>query len=152
MRAKEFVESREQVQELAPIVAALGGALARGAATAGSALVKGTVGAAGKIGQGAANMAGKVAQGAATQLGKQLVGTVGTTGSTATPAADKPVTPKPPTNIPTGTKIEPVVPTPGSNPNELQFKIGDAVFSLDTKDPKNAQVLTQLNQLAPKQS
>jgi hypothetical protein len=140
MRAREFVESREQVQELAPIVAALGGALARGAATAGSALAKGAV-----------NMAGKVAQGAATQLGKQAIGTVGTSGSTATPAADKLATPKPPTNIPTGTKIEPVVSTPGSDPDQLQFKIGDAVFSLDTKDPKNAQVLTQLNQLAPKQ-
>ena len=163
MRAREFVESREQVKEFAPIVAALGGALARGAATAGTALAKGAVGAAGKLGQAASTAVGKlgqtastavgkVAQGAATQLGKQLVGTVGTSGSTTTPAADKPVAPKPPTNIPTGTKIEPVAPTPGSNPDQLKFKIGDAVFSLDTKDPKNTQVLTQLNQLAPKQS
>ena len=160
MRAREFVESKQQVQEFAPIVAALGGALARGAATAGGALVKGAVGAAGKIGlgamaaagkvaQGAVNAAGKVAQGAATQIGKQPVGTVGTSGSTTTPASDKPVTPKPPPNIPTGTKIEPVV---SQDPNKMGFKIGDAVFSLDTKDPKNAQVLTQLNQLAPKQS
>jgi len=152
MRAREFVESREQIKEFAPIVAALGGALARGAATAGTALAKGAVGAAGKLGQAASTAVGKVAQGAATQVGKQLVGTVGTSGSTTTPAADKPVAPKPPTNIPTGTKIEPVAPTPGSNPDQLQFKIGDAVFSLDTKDPKNTQVLTQLNQLAPKQS
>jgi hypothetical protein len=151
MRAREFVESREQVKEFAPIVAALGGALARGAATAGTALAKGAVGAAGKLGQAASSAVGKVAQGAATQIGKQLVGTVGTSGSTTTPATDQPVAPKPPTNIPTGTKIEPVVSTPGSDPDQLQFKIGDAVFSLDTKDPKNAQVLTQLNQLAPKQ-
>jgi len=151
MRAREFVESREQVKEFAPIVAALGGALARGAATAGTALAKGAVGAAGKLGQAASSAVGKVAQGAATQIGKQLVGTMGTSGSTTTPATDQPVAPKPPTNIPTGTKIEPVVSTPGSDPDQLQFKIGDAVFSLDTKDPKNAQVLTQLNQLAPKQ-
>lgn len=151
MRAREFVESREQVKEFAPIVAALGGALARGAATAGTALAKGAVGAAGKLGQAASTAVGKVAQGAATQVGKQLVGTIGTSGSTTTPTADKPVAPKPPTNIPTGTKIEPVAPTPGGDADQLQFKIGDAVFSLDTKDPKNAQVLTQLNQLAPKQ-
>jgi hypothetical protein len=151
MRAREFVESREQVKEFAPIVAALGGALARGAATAGTALAKGAVGAAGKLGQAASTAVGKVAQGAATQIGKQLVGTMGTSGSTTTPAADQPVAPKPPTNIPTGTKIEPVAPTPGGDADQLQFKIGDAVFSLDTKDPKNAQVLTQLNQLAPKQ-
>lgn len=151
MRAREFVESREQVKEFAPIVAALGGALARGAATAGTALAKGAVGAAGKLGQAASTAVGKVAQGAATQIGKQLVGTVGTSGSTTTPATGQPVAPKPPTNIPTGTKIEPVAPTPGSDADQLQFKIGDAVFSLDTKDPKNAQVLTQLNQLAPKQ-
>lgn len=151
MRAREFVESREQVKELAPIVAALGGALARGAATAGTALAKGAVGAAGKLGQAASTAVGKVAQGAATQIGKQLVGTMGTSGSTTTPATDQPVAPKPPTNIPTGTKIEPVAPTPGGDADQLQFKIGDAVFSLDTKDPKNAQVLTQLNQLAPKQ-
>jgi hypothetical protein len=160
MRAREFVESKQQVQEFAPIVAALGGALARGATTAGGALVKGAVGAAGKIGlgamtaagkigQGAVNAAGKVAQGAATQIGKQPVGTVGTSGSTTTPTDNKPTSPQPPANIPTGTKIEPVV---SQDPNKMGFKIGDAVFSLDTKDPKNAQVLTQLNQLAPKQS
>lgn len=149
MRAKEFLP------EVAPFIAALGGTLARGAAAAGTALARGAVAGTEKLGQ-------NLVKGAATQVGKQLGGAVagtvgtqgtsGTTGPTATPDPNKPIAPPVPTNIPTGTKIEPVMPKPGSNPNELQVKIGDAVFSLDTKDPKNAQALTQLNQLAPKQS
>ena len=160
MRAREFVENKEQVKEFAPIVAALGGALARGAATAGSALARRAVTGAEKIGQTVAGALGSAAKGAvqgvATQLGKNIggsvagsTGTTGTSGSTATPTDNKPTSPQPPANIPTGTKIEPVV---SQDPNKMGFKIGDAVFSLDTKDPKNAQVLTQLNQLAPKQS
>lgn len=149
MRAREFVS------EVAPFMAALGGALTRGAAAAGTALARGAVAGTEKLGQ-------NLVKGAATQVGKQLggaiagtvgtQGTTGTAGSTATPQKDTPIAPPVPTNIPTGTKIEPVMSKPGSNPNELQVKIGDAVFSLDTKDPKNAQALTQLNQLAPKQS
>jgi hypothetical protein len=134
MRAKEFVS------EVAPFIAALGGTLARGAQAATTALAKGAVSQVGK------QLGGAVAGTIGTQ------GTSGTTGSTATPEPNKPIAPPVPTNIPTGTKIEPVMPRPGSNPNELQVKIGDAVFSLDTKDPKNAQALTQLNQLAQKQS
>ena len=148
MRAKEFVESKEQIKEFAPIVAALGGALARGAASAGSALARGAVAGAEKLGQVAVGQIGKqIGKSIAGNIGTQ--GTTGTSGSTPTPT-NKPTTPPPPINIPTGTKIEPVMSTPGSNPNQLQFKIGDAVFSLDTKDPKNAQVLKQLNQLSPK--
>ena len=147
MRAREFVS------EVAPFIAALGGALTRSAAAAGTALARGAVVGSEKIGQ-------NLVKGAATQVGKQIggagavgtQGTTGTAGTTSTPNKNEPVAPPIPTNIPTGTKIEPVMPAPGSNPNELQVKIGDAVFSMDTKDPKNAQALTQLNQLSPKQS
>lgn len=145
MRAREFVS------EVAPFIAALGSTLTRGAQAAQTALSKGAVGQAVK---GAATQVGNVAtqagQQATTTVGAQ--GTSGTTGATATPDPKQPIAPPVPTNIPTGTKIEPVMPKPGSNPDELQVKIGDAVFSLDTKDPKNSQALTQLNQLAPKQS
>lgn len=148
MRAKEFLP------EVAPFIAALGSTLTRGAQAATTALAKGAVGTLGQAAKGAATQVGNVA----AQAGKQITGTVGaqgtagTTGATAAPDPNAPIAPPVPTNIPTGTKIEPVMPKPGSNPNELQVKIGDAVFSLDTKDPKNAQALTQLNQLAPKQS
>lgn len=148
MRAKEFLP------EVAPFIAALGSTLTRGAQAATTALAKGAVSTLGQAAKGAATQVGNIA----AQAGKQVTGTVGaqgtagTTGPTTTPDPNKPIAPPVPTNIPTGTKIEPVMSKPGSDPNELQVKIGDAVFSLDTKDPKNAQALTQLNQLAPKQS
>lgn len=142
MRAREFVS------EVAPFIAALGSTLTRGAQAAQTALSKGAVG---QVAKGAATQVGNVA----AQAGQQAtttVGAQGTSGTTGTTPVPDPIAPPVPTNIPTGTKIEPVMPRPGSNPDELQVKIGDAVFSMDTKDPKNSQALTQLNQLAPKQS
>lgn len=81
-------------------------------------------------------------------------GTVGTQGSSSiskpatepdqeksTPTIQKPI------NIPTGTRIEPVVST---NPNILKFKMDNAVFSLDTKDPQNTQLLQQLQSMGVK--
>lgn len=131
MKAREFINEKK-VSEVAPFLAALGGALARGAASVGSNLAKGA--------------AGKAVQGA-TQLGKQAatsaIGTIGSSGTTTAPTQQKPPTTTPPVGIPANTKIEQI---PGSSPNNLKFKIGDAVFSLDPKDPKNAQALQQLGQ------
>lgn len=79
-------------------------------------------------------------------------GTVGSQGSSnvstqqpsqekTTPAIQKPI------NIPTGTRIDPVVST---DPNVLKFKMDNAVFSLDTKDPQNNQLLQQLRSMGIK--
>jgi hypothetical protein len=63
MRAKEFIKKEDnQLSEIAPIIGALGSAVARGAMSAGNILAKGV----GQIGS-------TLAQGAA-QLGKQAVG------------------------------------------------------------------------------
>lgn len=79
-------------------------------------------------------------------------GTIGSQGSSnvsnqqtnqqqTTPKIQKPI------NIPTGTRIEPVVST---SPNILKFKMDNAVFSLDTKDPQNNQLLQQLQAMGIK--
>lgn len=139
MKAREFINEK-QVSEIAPFLAALGGAMARGAASVGSNLVKGAAGAAGKAVQGA------------SQLGKQVatsaVGTIGSSGTTTAPTQQKSSTPTPPVGIPANTKIEQI---PGSGPNNLKFKIGNAIFSLDPKDPNNAQALQQLGQSTQQQ-
>ena len=136
MKAREFINEK-QVSEIAPFLAALGGAMARGAASVSSNLVKGA--------------AGKAVQGAA-QLGKQVatsaVGTIGSSGTTTAPTQQKSSTPTPPVGIPANTKIEQI---PGSGPNNLKFKIGNAIFSLDPKDPNNAQALQQLGQSTQQQ-
>jgi hypothetical protein len=138
MRAREFIfEKSQQVDEIAPFVAALGGALARGAATVGGAAARGAV-------QGAASAAGNLAKSAGTQavttIGNKLIGQ-NKPASTVTTGTQQPI------NIPSGTKIEPVAPTAGSNPNQFKVKIGGAELTLDLKDPKNSQILQQLNQL-----
>lgn len=93
-----------------------------------------------------------------TSLGKQQAssGTIGTQGSSTistqqttqqTTQQQVPPTIQKPINIPTGTKIEPVVST---DPNILKFKMDNAVFSLDTKDPQNTQLLQQLQSMGVK--
>lgn len=80
-------------------------------------------------------------------------GTMGTQGSSTVSkpvsTQEKPKTPtvQPPLNVPVGTRIEPVVST---NPNILKFKMDDAVFSLDTKDPQNTQLLQKLQAMGVK--
>ena len=153
MRAKEFIkDDYQQVDELAPVVAALGGAIARGAAAAGGALARGAATAGSKIAQGATNLGGKVAQGASNlgskiaqgantvgkQIGKDLIGSSGTTGSSTAPS-----TSASPVSVPANTKIEPM---PSNDPKKLQFNIGGATFTLDTTDPKNNQTVQQLQQ------
>jgi hypothetical protein len=153
MRAKEFIkDDYQQVDELAPVVAALGGAIARGAAAAGGALARGAATAGSKIAQGASTAGSKIAQGASNlgskfvqgannvgkQIGKDLIGSSGTTGSSSAPA-----TTASPVNVPANTKIEPM---PSNDPKKLQFNIGGATFTLDTTDPKNNQTVQQLQQ------
>lgn len=91
---------------------------------------------------------------AETSLGNQQAstGTIGSQGSSnvSTPQTNKQQTTptiQKPINIPTGTRIEPVVST---NPNILKFKMDNAVFSLDTKDPQNTQLLQQLQSMGVK--
>jgi hypothetical protein len=161
MRAREFTESTKQVDEIAPFLAALGGALARGATAAGSALARGAVAAGSKIAQGATQLGNKAVQGAgqlastaattAAKTAGTTIGTVGTnklTGQTGQQTQQTQQAPQAPAVLPPNTKIEPVI---SKDPSKMGFKIGDANFSLDMKDPKNAQVLQQLGNLAPKQ-
>ena len=167
MRAREFLESKQQVDEFAPFVAALGGALARGAAAGAGALARGAVSAGSKVAQGASQLGAKVAQGAG-QLGTKVAQGAGQVAQTAansaahaagttvgTFAGDKLTgqqtqqqQTQAPAVLPPSTKIEPIV---SQDPNKMGFKIGDANFSLDTKDPKNAQMLQQLSKLLPPQ-
>ena len=158
MRAREFTESKQQVDEFAPFLAALGGALARGATAAGTALARGAVAAGSKIAQGATQLgtkavqgAGQVAKTAATSAASAAGTTIGTAAANKLTGQSSQQTQQPPQApavLPPNTKIEPVI---SNDPNKMGFKIGDANFSLDTKDPKNAQVLQQLSKLAPKQ-
>jgi hypothetical protein len=158
MRAREFTESKQQVDEFAPFLAALGGALARGATAAGTALARGAVAAGSKIAQGATQLgtkavqgAGQVAKTAATSAASAAGTTIGTVAANKLTGQSSQQTQQPPQApavLPPNTKIEPVI---SNDPNKMGFKIGDANFSLDTKDPKNAQVLQQLSKLAPKQ-
>jgi hypothetical protein len=146
MRAKEFITDNrhKQVDEFAPVVAALGGAIARGA----SALATGAANVGSKVIQGATaagKAIGKDIVGGIENVAKQTVGSVGTSGSTATPQAGGASTP---INMPPNTKIEP---TPSSDPNQLKFNIGGANFTLDTTDPKNNQTIQQLKQQLGKQ-
>lgn len=153
MRAQEFIKEHEsqQIDEIAPFVAALGGALARGAAAAGTALARGAVslgGTALRAGSSALKTAGQTAlstaaRTAGTQIGTNIANKLTGQGSST---SNKP----PPVTLPSGTKIEPMPPNP-SKPNELQFKVGDGVFTLDTKKPENANLLRQLGQLTPSQ-
>jgi hypothetical protein len=157
MRAKEFIkDDYQQVDELAPVVAALGGAIARGAAAAGGALARGAATAGSKIAQGASTAGSKIAQGASNlgskfvqgannvgkQIGKDLIGPAGTTGTTGSSSAPAAATASP-VNVPSNTKIEPI---PSNDPKKLQFNIGGATFTLDTTDPKNNQTVQQLKQ------
>lgn len=158
MRAREFTESRKQVDEIAPFLAALGGALARGATAAGSALARGAVAAGSKIAQGATQLGAKAVQGAgqlastaattAAQTAGTTIGTVAANKLTGQTGQQTQQAPQAPAVLPPNTKIEPVI---SKDTNKMGFKIGDATFSLDMKDPKNAQVLQQLSNLAPKQ-
>lgn len=168
MRAKEFIV-QQKVDEVAPFVAALGGALARGAATAGSALArgagnllakggqaaaKGISSLGSKIGQSAADVGGKVAQGISTtasQIGKQAINSVGSNiirsiGSSSSPTAQPQQKSQPvgPTTIPSGTKIEVV---PSKDPNKISIKIDGASVDLDMNKPENKQLIQQLGQL-----
>jgi len=181
MRAREFITDHkaEKLDEFLPLIAAAGGALARGAvaggaslargaATAGSAAIRGAANIGGKIAQGAQQVGTKIAQGAqqvGTKIaqGAQQVGSkvaqgaqtaakqmaTGTTGSSGSSTASTPpqTSAKPgPVSIPQGVSIEPAPAAPGDNPNEIKFNMGGATFTLDTKDPKNAQAVQQLQQ------
>lgn len=163
MRAKEFI-LHQKVDEVAPFVAALGGALARGAVTAGSALARGAGNLLAKGGQAAAKgvssigskIGQNVAQGissTASQIGKQAISSVGSNiiksiGSTTTPTTQSQQKPQPagPTTIPSGTKIEVV---PSKDPNKLSIRIDGANVDLDMNKPENKQLLQQLGQLKP---
>lgn len=163
MRAKEFINEK-QVDEAAPLVLALGSALARAATvggtiarTAGSALVKGAQTVGSQVAKGASNIGGKVAQGlstAASQIGNQAIGTIGSNvgqaigsaiNSTAQSQQKQPQ--RGPVTIPPGTKIEIV---PSTDPNKIAIQIDGAKVDLDTKDPKNRDVLQKLSQIQPK--
>jgi|688.fasta_scaffold620043_2 hypothetical protein len=56
---------------------------------------------------------------------------------------------KAPVSVPANTKIEPMVST---NPNLLKFKMDNAVFSLDVKDPQNTQLLQRLSSMGIKEN
>ena len=158
MRAREFTESKQQVDEFAPFLAALGGALAKGATAAGTALARGAVAAGSKVAQGATQLGtkaiqgvGQVAKTAATTAGQAAGTTIGTSAAnklTGQSGQQTQQPPQAPAVLPPNTKIEPTI---SNDPNKMGFKIGDANFSLDTKDPKNAQMLQQLGKLMPKQ-
>lgn len=154
MRAREFIRE-EKIDEVLPIIGAIGGALARGTLSAGSALAKGAVNAgtsalksAGT--QAASTLGGAVTQGV-TQLGKQAASSLvknlpGATGQ-QTQDKTKPTAPPPTPKIPSGTDLKVL---PSANPNKLSFDLGGAKFDLDLKDPKNSQILQQLGQMQPK--
>lgn len=157
MRAREFIENKQQVDEVAPFLAALGGALARGAMSAGTALARGTMAAGSKIAQGATQLgtkavqgAGQVAKTAAQAAGSAAGTTIGSVANKLTGQSGQQTQqpPQAPAVLPPNTKIEPTI---SNDPNKMGFKIGDATFSLDTKDPKNAQMLQQLGKIMPKQ-
>jgi len=152
MRAREFITERnqEKLDEFLPLIGALargvGGTLARGAGTA----LGAAGGLAGGAAQGIGSAVGGVVKGIGNAIGgisqgiKSATGTSGSTGSSA--ASTTPAKKADPVNVPTGVTIEPAPVSPGDNPNELKFNMGGATFSLDTKDPKNAQAVQQLKQ------
>jgi hypothetical protein len=81
-------------------------------------------------------------------VSQQPMGTSGTQGtSTVSKPQQNTTNIQKPINIPTGTRIDPVV---SKDPNVLKFKMDNAVFSLDTKDPQNSQMLQQLQSMGIK--
>lgn len=101
MKINEIIcERHQQVDEVLPLIGAIGTGLAtaaRGAAALGGAAVKGIGSAAGRIGAavadtagsavaGAGNIASQIGKTAVSQAGKMAANTIGTTGSSATPA------------------------------------------------------------------
>jgi len=147
MRAREFIQHRE-VSEVAPFLAALGGALARGTAMAGGALARGAASGVGALARGAASGVGALARGAASGVGALVRGTTGniTSSGTSTSSAE-PAKATPPPTVPGNTKIEPTV---SKDPNKLKVKIGDVEFDLDLKNPQVQQQLKQLQNVSPK--
>lgn len=147
MRAKEFIHHRE-VSEVAPFLAALGGALARGTTMAGGALARGAASGVGALARGAASGVGALARGATAGVGALARGATGnitssgTTGSTADTAKAPP-----PLTVPGNTKIEPSI---SKDPNKVKVKIGDVEFDLDLKNPQVQQQLKQLQNITPK--
>lgn len=154
MRAHEFIKDPVVNEAVPAVLGAIGGALARGAAAgaqalgrgiaaAGSTAVKAGTQAVKTLGSTATGLAKQAGSAAATSLGTNLGANIANKLSGQQQANNPPL----PAQIAPGVKVEPVV---SKDPNKLSFKIGDAVFTLDPKDPANAQTMRQLNQLTPK--
>jgi hypothetical protein len=90
MRAREFITDHkdQKLDEFLPVIAAAGGALARGAAMGAGALARGASAAGGALARGAANIGGKIIQGA-EQLGAKAVQGAGQLGTKAVQGAQQ---------------------------------------------------------------
>lgn len=116
MRAKEFIKDKN-VTEVAPFIAALGGALARKALA------------------GVGSLAGDALSGVGSLAGGAVKGIKN---------FNKEISPGSNTTVPPNTKIEPTINL--DDPQKLNVKVGDANLTLDLKDPKNNLVAQQLKQ------
>lgn len=95
-----------------------------------------------------ANQSGATQQSNQSGTSQQPMGTYGTQGtSTVSKPQQNTTNIQKPVNIPAGTRIDPVI---SNDPNVLKFKMDNAVFSLDTKDPQNSQMLQQLQSMGIK--
>ena len=146
MRAREFITDRkeERLDELLPLIATAGGALARGAVAGGTALARGAGALGTKVAQGAQQVGTKVAQGAQTAL-KQPQGF--NYNAAAKMAGVKPVVPK---GQQVGQNKPPVPGTSVTTPNAdigTQSSTGGQTFNTPTgtvhranpNNPNNAQ-------------
>jgi len=154
MRAREFI-SEKQVDEIAPIIGALGGALLRGGAALGGAALRGLGAIGGAAARGITSTAkaatpavGNIAKQAASTAATSFGTTAGTNLANRLTGQEKPQAPLKPVELAPGVKVEPVV---SKDPNKLGFKIGGGTFSLDLKDPANAQIIQQLGALQAQQ-
>lgn len=141
MRAKEFVVKKDIDEAVPAVLGALGGALLRGAAVGGQALARGAATGVKALGQGVKTFAQQTAASAATTAGQNIANKL--TGQTTT-SSSQPSVPAQPIQIAPGVKMDQTV---SKDPNKLSFKIGDAVFSFDPKDPANNQTMQQLNKI-----
>jgi hypothetical protein len=84
MKINEIICERQQVDEIAPLVAAIGSGLATAARGVGSAVV----GAGSAAIKGAGNIASQLGKTAVSQVGKIAADTIGTIGTSPTPKTD----------------------------------------------------------------
>lgn len=153
MRAYEFIKE-EKVDEIAPFLAAIGGALARGATMAGGALARGASSLGGALARGAQagaravvpalKQAGQTALNTAARTVGSTVGTaVGTNISNKITGNNQQQTPQRPgpVKVPPGVSMEIV---PSNNANKLKLKLDGTELDLDMTKPANQQAMQKL--------